>query len=247
MYFSSASSPLRPGCNVNHKGFGVNRTPLHYAIQNGHVELALELLDRGADANDCHVTPLHDMVSLRFFRGGGGGGNNSNNSNNNNHHASTPPPRRVQVQVPSPFCYAIELGCDRLVESMLSKGLCSPNSFGVEGHESRPLTLALQGVVTEEFVRRFRIVKLLLERGAKVEKNDSLLAVRWPTAEVLRELLRHGADPNWTMTLPNWTLLHILCAEPFVGERMEKIRTLIEAGADPNAKDQVRKRKEKNH
>ena len=82
---------------------------------------------------------------------------------------------------------------------------------------------------------------MLLKYGAKVEKNDLLLAVRWPTAEVLGELLRNGADPNWTMTLPNWTLLHILCAEPFVGERMEKIRVLIAAGADPNAKDQVKR------
>jgi hypothetical protein len=96
-------SSVHSGCNVNHKGFGVHRTPLHYAIQNGHTELALLLLERGADPNDCRALPIsgsHDFGSIRVFRG----------------HA-----RRVQVTVPSPFCYAIELGIDRLVEYMLSQ------------------------------------------------------------------------------------------------------------------------------
>ena len=199
---------------MNHKGVGVNRTALHYAIQNGHLDLALLLLDRGADANDCHVTQRE----------------------------GSPGSRRLQVLVPSPYCYAIELGHDGIVETMLTKGLCSADSFRVPGHRTRPLSLALQGVVTEELSRRFRIVKLLLEHGARPEDEDSLLAVRWPTAETLRELLNHGADPNGILRLPNmtyWTLLHILCAESFVGERMEKIKMVIEAGGDPNAKDRV--------
>ena len=41
---------------------GAQRTPLHYACRNGNVEVAMALVDRGADVDaedDNQRTPLH--------------------------------------------------------------------------------------------------------------------------------------------------------------------------------------------
>jgi ankyrin repeat protein len=67
------------GTNVNSQDKN-NRTPLHFALQFGHLDTARLLLDHGADANAVdsnHVTPIHlasqhgylEIVKLLLLRG----------------------------------------------------------------------------------------------------------------------------------------------------------------------------------
>lgn len=60
---NEATQPLRTGGKLPRKG----SSALTIAIENGHFELAAELLDRGADANDLRsgYTPLHILVWVR--------------------------------------------------------------------------------------------------------------------------------------------------------------------------------------
>ena len=200
---------------MNHKGVGVNRTALHYAIQNGHIPLAHLLLDHGADPNDAHVIEPDALDD----------------------------PRLPRVLVPPPFCYAIELGHDSLVETMLSRRLCSAETCHGPGQRTRPLSLALQSTAMIDFQRRLRVLKLLLEHGARPQGDDLASALQWPTADALRELMPHVQDVNAAMAMPrkNWRLLHVLCSETPVGERMQKIKLLVSAGADLNVRDVVRR------
>merc|ERR1719414_2404282 len=91
-----------------------------------------------------------------------------------------------------------------------------------------------------DFQRRPRIVKLLLDHGAKPEGDDLASAARWPTAETLRELLLHVDDVDKLIAMPRnrRRLLHVLCAESTIGERLEKIKLVTDAGADLNIKDE---------
>ena len=186
------------------------------------MEVALLLLQCGANPNDSQCDPLSGE-SEHFRR------------------SLDAPPFSI-LTVPSPFSLAIELGHDCIVEAMLSTGRCDPNSFYDENcsvPKVRPLSFALGNVVGAQLDNRFRIVKLLLQHGATVANPDTVLAMRWPSAEVLAELLKHGADPNSTFGLWKSTLLHSLCSET-VSDRMAKVEALFDANVDPNAKDVVR-------
>ncbi len=101
------------------------------------------------------------------------------------------------------------------------------------------------------------LIQLMLKRGADPNANDGILplrqAVRTGNAPLVQLLLKHGADPNHPDGNTDSILQEALSANQYIGfphwtskierfaqvsaQRMETIRLILKAGANPNDRD----------
>ena len=84
------------------------------------------------------------------------------------------------------------------------------------------------------------IIKLLLDKGAKVNTEDSdgltplhFLCIYYPELDIIKFLVERGAKVNAQDSI-GWTPLHLLCCHH---PNLDIINFLIEQGADVNAQD----------
>lgn len=190
------------------------------AIRSGNQQVIAQFLQdktametRDADGN----TPLHhatfylDAPAVDQFLKAGGNPNATN---------------KVGI---SPLIWAV--GDVEKVRLLLKAG-ANPNHVSESGHTA--LIVACHEFGTAE------VVKELIAHGAKVEiKNGEgadavLAAARTGDVEVLRLLLKHGADPNSTSRTPySAAAVSALMHAAHFGH-LECVKLLLELGADPH-------------
>ncbi|MFH1998315.1 MAG: ankyrin repeat domain-containing protein [Planctomycetota bacterium] len=159
-----------------------NATPLHFACDRGHGDIAVLLIDAGADLSLRDVdgdTPLYwaayaghgEVVDMLMERGGSADDMNSNQL--------------------SPLHYAAMRGHEAVVESLLRQG-AKIHAADYEGNT--PLHLAAMQNLP-------RMVRLLVENGADLECKDNygrtpllLVARETGSAQMAQVLLDQGAD-----------------------------------------------------
>jgi ankyrin repeat protein len=227
----SVQAFLDAGANVNEKRTDF-ATPLLVAIINGHEDLVDLLLEKGADPN---------------AEGG---------STDLSVQGSRARPLRITLKTPS---YR-----DQLKDTGTEGGNGANNSWG------RPLQAAIHVAnwhVSDEFVSvnvdRMRIVRSLIKHGADVNSRNTDMEPRWSGAryrrrqvgltpflaaarqadlEVMRELLKHGADPKMNTPL-NLTPLMLAAGIAWASNQdraseeqvLETVKMLVEElGADVN-------------
>ncbi|CAN0098566.1 unnamed protein product, partial [Scytosiphon promiscuus] len=151
------------------------------------------------------------------------------------------------IDIDTQLAIALVEGNMEAVISMLDAGAT------VDGHKEQPLPPIVLAVIA----RRVDMVKFLLERGADPERPITReilckysatapatlggralhMAARSGHVEIVRLLLnRSRANPNATDNL-GCTPLLVTCACPH--DRVEVVRVLIEAGADPSLADKA--------
>ncbi|KAI2829167.1 hypothetical protein CBS147345_10812 [Aspergillus niger] len=198
-------------------------TPLINAISTGHREAAILLLENGADPNYANSegdTPLsaavarrnEDLVKILLDRGA------------------------TLEESPSTLYYAIENGDLGIVRRFLEAGAdpnCeySPTSL----QRSNPWVTSMEPVTAEELSALFMNLGKSLVTGVNTSNLPILTetglsrATRLGHAEVVLELLKHGADPNQQDGKKETPL--------FVASKnghTEIVRVLLANGANPN-------------
>lgn len=124
-------------------------------------------------------------------------------------------------------------GTGNLVRQLIRLGVPAKLGPKTEFHANSLVEVAWTGDA--------EVARLLIEAGADLNQpmlREGMIpmtplkaAVALESTEVLRELLKHGANPNSVDEIPmlSWAVL---------GNRAEAARILLEAGADPEMKDQ---------
>ena len=78
------------------------------------------------------------------------------------------------------------------------------------------------------------IVRYLLDNGADINDTSQMEACYLGNVEMLKILLKHGADPNWKQPTTGETQLHVAACRGGQSGTTECVRLLLEAGANPN-------------
>ena len=214
------------------------------AAQEGDIEQARELLERGADPNGSYkfnLFPLHEaaarghieMVRLLLAKG----------ANINAYKSGD-----------TPLCEAAKKGHTEVARLLLAKGA---DVNGYKNYDGKYLHPPLSYAKTQEMVelllargaavqggelryahsKEAGALELLISRGANVNfpKDDPPIfwIIRKGNVELLRLLISKGADVN-TKAHSGRTPLHYSAAE--LG-RLEMLKLLLSRGADVNAKN----------
>jgi ankyrin repeat protein len=202
--------------DVNARGFDDNETPLHAAVHGGHADIALLLLEHGADAkaqDDRKRTPLHvasqdgHVKVARVLL---------------EHGADTEARDREEY---NPLDRASKWGHVEVARVLLEQGA------DVKAQDKRNFT-ALHLAEREE------VARLLLEYGADPNAltTDGQTPLHYLSSNrhvgVVRVLLEHGADAN-ARDASNNTQLHRASDR---GEH-DAVRLLLQYSADIHARD----------
>ena len=229
---------------------------LHIAAIAGNLELAILLLEAGADPNartpaDGHRT-WASCTPLHFAAGNGhvdvarkllasGADIEARSADHLSLEWDSMSPRRGHGRLrecemchgETPLHAASSYGMDGMVAFLLDRGAA------IDATESRgrsPLAFAVTvGCGWESGLSGEKVVKLLLDRGADPNRtwgrNCPLeYAILSDNEGMVRYLLAKGADPHWRPG-ENKTLLAFAISVADVGV----VRALLEAGLDPNA------------
>ena len=220
------NEPLQRRIRPQYQHANSGMSPLLLAIENGHFELAVELLEGGADPNDERTgfTPLHTITWVRKPKVSDygsdpapeGSGNLSTlqfvrtlvamgadvNARLKNGRSQAP---KINVQGSTPFLFAADKADVPLMKLLLELG-ADPFLPNVEG--TTPLMVAaglgttapMEEAGTEE--EAFEATKLLLDLGAEIntvdDNGETAMhgAVYGSFPSVIQLLADSGADPD---------------------------------------------------
>ena len=106
-------------------------------------------------------------------------------------------------------------------------------------HGSSPLHAAISG-------NRLEVVQYLLQKGANLESNKNggtalMTAALMTRTEIVRVLIKAGADVNARSSINQTALITVCGANLGESERLEIAKILVEANADVSAKDDLGK------
>lgn len=191
---------LGSGVDLNFR-YDQKRTPLHWAVQEGHIEVIELLLEAGADVNAVDIegfTPLHlavgdnriEIVKVLLNAG-----------------ASTNADKRF-YRSGSVLHWASSWGFFEIVKLLIRVKSIDLNMR--DDGDRTPLHWAVQEGHIE-------VIKMLLEAGADVNTVDVynftplFVSVGENHLEVTKMLLKAGASPN-ARDCDNGTVLHLACS-----------------------------------
>ena len=230
---------LQLGMGVNTRDNKQNATPLHFASFSGHFEIALTLLDHGADVNAHNAdgqTPLHGvsliqresfdlgykevirLAQLLLERGADVNARDKDQA--------------------TPLHFASFMSNLETTRVLLDHGAII-HAKNIQGQN--PLHMVSQGADESEPA----LVELLLSRGAGVNARDNdkatplLLASFSLKPEIVEKLLQNGADVN-AVNIRSQNALHLLSQNlrydyETSGTRLGKL--LLLGGVDINGRD----------
>ena len=207
--------PLQKRAVPNSDGLNANM-PLHRAAQAGHVQVLTTLLNHGVPVDqldDNNETALHyaawfgsaTCAAILIERG-----------------ASVD---QGSLFGSPPLLWACQNGHADVIDLLLDMGASFDASSPRDGES--PVGIAA-------FSGHWEAVKTLLARGARADKpnDDGYTPAHWAAegghGQILRDVLKYGADVNAETTDAHFTPLHLAAAEG----RTETARILLEHGAD---------------
>jgi ankyrin repeat protein len=212
-----------PPQDVNTRG-GNHGTPLHAAVERGHLEVAQFLLQQGADVNARNnkgATLLHlaswdgDTKVMRLLLDHGADPGVKGESN------------------VTPLILTSRNGNMEATRTLLEHG--ADLSYQIQSHWTwegqSPLARA-------SFMGHSDVVKLLLDHGAKADEQDMSnstplhYALLSSHANVVRVLLDRGANVN-VQAIGLYTPLHMAAANGY----LQIVEHLLECGADPHIRN----------
>ena len=171
------------GFDVNTKNrFGL--TTLYYAAMNHDIPMVRTLLTAGADANICAEngrTILHSVSSDYVYEIFSALIKHGADVNAREEHGKTP------------LMLAAQSGDIKRIKQLLQKGADIDAEDIVSGNTA---------LIDALFTGMIEAALLLIDKGADVSKSGSLgmtpliWAVKQGSTELVREMLKHGADPN---------------------------------------------------
>jgi len=187
---------------ISEDGYDVKWTPLHVAIKGGRRDIAILLLERGADTE---TRDIKDQTALYM---------------------------------------ASSCGYADVVRSLVDRG-ADLNAI-CQDHKDNNIDVKWTPLLVAIYNKRRDIAILLLERGADTEtrggrdENALYMASSYGCADVVQQLLSHGADLNAESyelgeyhTIVKWTPLHVASRDG----TLPIAKMLLEHGANPNAPD----------
>ena len=195
------------------------KTPLHYAIESGNIEIAKYLIDRGANPNiqDAYSkTPLYSAIYS---------GNTEIVKYLLDHNADP----NSKSYYTFPLLAAIKLGHTEIVKSLIEHGA----DLGIKNTSAQTLLhYAIELKHTE-------IARYLIDRGVDIDTRDISsgksplhFAMHMKNMEVVKYLIEHNADIDIQDSY-GLTPLHL--AVDLGNKKM--IEQLVEKGANINAQD----------
>lgn len=188
-------------------------TSLHFAAENGNAKDINNLIKNGANieaADSNGATPLAiaayygNKESVRILLENGAAINSNNYIN-------------------APFRLAIKRDHDEIVKLLLET---SGTIIGLKKNETPQLVAAKYGAI--------KIIKFLFETlDDELHKHALFTAAAHGHSQVVKFLLKHGANINQGLSFDNDTALHLVALKG----RTKAVSVLLDNGADINAKN----------
>lgn len=169
-------------------------TPLHAAVRSWSTNVVEKLLEAGADPDSEERNGQTPLLSAIYAH-------DDDDDKDDREEPSKPVVREAMVSIllaakadvdkgsaESPLTACVTRGSSRLARRLLEAS-ADPNKGGSLHELAKSTTLSVK--------KQVEMAELLLENGARLEGKTLQVAVELNRKDLVRLLLRHGADPNY--------------------------------------------------